>query len=565
MLNRLEITNVALIQSASIDFSSKINVLSGETGAGKSVILESLNFVLGAKADKSLIRNGEDFCLVKAEFDLSDSADLDCLFDEYEIEKDDLLIISRKFSLDGKNSIKINGQSATVGMLKAFSSRLVDVHGQSEHFFLLKESNQLELIDKIAGEKVDKVKDILKNDYQEYKNLLTEIDTLGGDENARLIRIDIIKYQIDEINKCNLIEGEEENLISIKARLNYQEKIQSALDVVSQAISAENSVNDRLSVAVRSLSTISNIDTKYQELYDRLENAYTEIRDIGDVAKDYLDDFESENYNIDQIEARLDQIKIIKKKYGEDYSAIQEYLDKITSELEKLENFNDIFKDLLDKKLLLEDKLYNNYIKLDELRKETAKIFTNNVITELNELGMKGANFEVSFAVKPDKEDCPFNSNNGFSKVKFLFSANSGEALKPLSEVISGGEMSRFMLAIKVQTAKFNNISTFIFDEIDAGISGNVAKIVANKMIELSKNVQIVAISHLPQIASVADNNLFIYKEESEGRTLTHIKQLSNDERVLEIVRLVGGDQQSSSAISHAKELLSLANQLKNK
>lgn len=564
MLNSLEIKNVALIQHASIDFTNKINVLSGETGAGKSVILEALNFVLGAKADKSLIRNGEEYCLVKAEFTLSNQDDFDTLFDEYDIEKDDSLIISRKFTIDGKSSIKINGQAVTASILKAFSSKLVDIHGQSEHFFLLKESNQLNLIDKIAGEKSEQIKSRLKDTYLNYKKILNEIDTLGGDENTRLVRIDIIKYQINEINSADIKDGEEEDLLSIKARLNYQEKIQTALDAVSQSLTAENSVNERLGVAVKSLSTITNIDDKYQELYDRLENVYTEIRDIGDVASEYLDDFDLENYNIDAIESRIDQIRSIKKKYGEDYSKIREYLSNITSELDKLENFNELFKDLLNKKSLLEQKLYNDYVLLDDLRRETASRFTNNVTLELKELGMSGANFAVLFEDKPEFDQCSYNSSNGFSKLKFLFSANSGEQLKPLSDVISGGEMSRFMLAIKVQTAKYNNISTFIFDEIDAGISGNVAKIVANKLIELSKSVQIVAISHLPQIASVADNNLFIYKEEYEGRTLTHIKHLDDQERIFEIVRLIGGDPQSESAVSHAKELIKQALQLKN-
>ncbi len=562
MLNKLEIKNVALIENASINFSDGINVLSGETGAGKSVILESLNFVLGAKADKSLIRYGEDNCFVKAEFDVSNS-ELDDLFDEYDLEKDDILIVSRKFTMDGKSVIKINGETVTVGMLRTFSSRLVDVHGQSEHFYLLKESNQLDLLDKIGGEEVLTLKSTLKSLYNNYKKVVSELEGLGGDESQRLVRIDILKYQISEIENANIKEGEEENLISIKEKLKHQEKITSALDTVLSAISSEGGINDRLAVSVRALSSIAEIDNKYSELYDRLDSVYAEIRDIDEYSKDYVEDLSGESLDIDAIESRLETIKNIKRKYGEDFNAVQNTLSSLVDELERLENFNEVAKTLLDNKYALELKLYDNYVKLDDVRRVNGEKFTKNVINELTELGMKGSKFEISFTEKPSIENCEFNSSNGFSRIKFLFSANSGEKLKPLSDVISGGEMSRFMLAIKAQTAKYNNISTFIFDEIDAGISGIIAKVVARKIVNISNNVQIIAISHLPQIASFANKNLLIYKEECDGRTLTHIKELSEEEKVFEIVRLVGGDQNSTSALLHAKELIDQANEYK--
>lgn len=564
MLQKLCIKNVALIESVEINFTQGLNVLSGETGAGKSVIIESLNFVLGAKADKTIIRSGSDECFVRAEFDVQENNSIIALYNEFDFEVEDVLIITRKFTIDGKNSIKINGNTATVGMLKKFTSILVDVHGQSEHFNLLKNSNQLDLLDKLGGEPVQALKTSIKSEYEQYKQTIKELNDLGGDESARLVRLDILNYQINEIEKADLKENEEEELLSSKQKIQFQEKITNALNAVKSSIDDEGGVSDILSNASRMLSGVSNLDDEYLKLYDRLESVFSELDDISNSATNFLDGLDVLELNPYEVEARLDLIKGLKAKYGNSILEINDFCLRAIEERNKLENCNEIVDRLSEIKLSKENALYALYKKLSDLRKNTADEFKNNVIGELVELGMPKATFDVSFSELPEIEECSFSSFNGIDKIEFLFSANLGEPLKPLSLVISGGEMSRFMLAIKTQTSKHNDISTFIFDEIDAGISGNVAKIVAQKFAKIACDTQIIAISHLPQISAMADNNLFIQKFETGEKTITTVKTLNATEKIEEVVRLIGGGSDSESAINHATELIQKAKQFKN-
>lgn len=565
MLKTLTIKNVALIEYANIDFKSGLNVLSGETGSGKSVILESLNFVLGAKADKTLIKSGETECVVKAIFAIDNAQSVKKILNEFDIESEDDLIIVRKFTIDGKSNVKINGETVTISMLKQITSHLVDVHGQSEHFHLLKTSNQLKLIDKFGAEEILPKINIIKELYQKYNNVCSELDKLGGEESQRLIKIDILNYQIDEIEKLDLKEGEEEELLEIKSKLEYQDKISTALNCVKTTVLEEGGISDILGNALRALSTISNLSQDFSTLEERLSSAFSEIDDIAETAGNMIDDFDFSEYNVDSIENRLESIKSLKKKYGENFEQIQEFLSRANIERERLINFNELAENLLKEKNKLENALYVNYSELHCLRKNFSKAFSKNVLDELTGLGMPNASFEVIFQDFPSREECKFNSSNGIDVLEFNFSANLGEPLKPLSNVISGGEMSRFMLAVKTQTAKFNDIATFIFDEIDAGISGNVARVVAEKFAKISKTVQIIAISHLPQISSMADNNLLITKKESCEKTVTEVTTLNFNDKVKEITRLIGGDLNSISAKAHAEELISSADEFKSK
>ncbi len=564
MLQKLSIKNIALIKNAEINFSSGLNVLSGETGSGKSVIIEALNFVLGAKAEKTLIRSGETECFVQAVFDVCENNLIAELFTEFDFEVEDELIIQRKFNIDGKSTIKINGNSATVGMLKKFTSKLVDVHGQSEHFYLLKTSNQLDLIDKFGGLEISQVKKEINELYENYKRVINDLNNLGGDEQNRETRLEILNHQINEILNADLKDGEEENLNELKKKINNQEYILKALNVVKDAISSENSAGDIVNYASKSIGSIADFSADYSELYDRLSAVYSELVDISDSASNLIDSFDFENTNIDYVENRLDLISSLKRKYGHSLDEINEYYINALIEKERLENFNEFAQNLLRKKSEEETELFNKYLILSEFRKKYSSIFASRIEDELKELGMNKARFEVNIESVSDFNSCPFNSANGVDKLEFMFSANHGEPLKPLSNVISGGEMSRFMLSIKAQTVKFNDICTFIFDEIDAGLSGKTAKIVAEKFAKLSKSAQIIAISHLPQISAMADNNLLISKSESEDTTNTFVNNLSIDEKINEIIRLVGGDSNSESAILLAKELIDGANKFKN-
>lgn len=562
MLNRLSIKNVALIENAEIDFSDGLNIMSGETGSGKSVIIESLNFVLGAKADKTLIRSGTEFCSVAAEFDVKVNVAIKSLCEELDFEQDDLLIVSRKLSSDGKNSVKVNGNGVNLSMLKRFTSKLVDVHGQSEHYELLNENNQLKLLDYFAGEKVFLVKEKIKTVRAERESINKELETLGGDESQRLLRLDVLDYQIKEIEDCDLKENEESELLILKEKLRNQEKIAAALLSLKSALTDEGGVSDILGNAYRAINGISSLGAEYSELYDRVSALYAEAEDVSETANNLLEESEYAENDADKVEERLETIKSVKRKYGENYNEICVFLSNAKAEREKLTNFNELAENLLKRKSETESILYKEYGILSDLRKKASLEFSDKVSRELKELGMDKAAFKVEFSAFPKLEDCTFASD-GADSVRFLFSANYGEPLKPLSGVISGGEMSRFMLAIKAQSAKYDGISTYIFDEIDAGISGLTAGIVAENFAELALNKQIIAISHLAQIASMSDRSFLIEKNEKDGKTYTSVNPLNEEQKLYEVVRLIGGKNTDVTALDHAKNLIGSAKKFK--
>jgi DNA repair protein RecN (Recombination protein N) len=563
MLNRLYIKNIALIEEEEIEFTSGLNILSGETGSGKSVILDSLNFVLGAKADKTMIRRGQDYCQVTAVFTVNNNSKITQLFKEEDIDFDDEIIISRKYTLTGSSNIKVNGEPVSVSTLKKITSLLVDVHGQSEHFYLLKESNQLELIDKFANDKISTIKTEIYNLVKELKEVNNSLSSFGGDDKQRAIKLDILNFQIKEIEDASLQDGELEELYDLKNKLNNQERICEALSIVKQALSNEGAGIDAVSVAKGGISQISNISEEYSNLFTRLDALYDEITDIADTVGDLIDNSDFNEFDLNRVEERLSVIKNLLKKYGPNYEDVTMFLDNALKERDVLENYDVLTEKLTKKQQTLKNTIFSLYQKLSKERKSSAEEFSNNVVNEIRELKMKNAQFSVNFSPLNNDTDCL--STNGIDNIEFLFSANLGEPLKPLSKIISGGEMSRFMLAIKAQTAKYNEVSTFLFDEIDAGISGETASLVGEKFIKLSKDVQLIAISHLPQIVALGDNNLQIEKIETGDKTVTKIHKIDNDLLVNEIIRLIGGDKNDETAVLHAKSLLNNANLIKNK
>lgn len=563
MLQSLTIKNIALIDNVEINFTKGLNVLSGETGAGKSVIIESLNFVLGAKADKTLIRSGERECFVRAEFLVAGNLSVKDACEDLDISYEDVLIITRKFNLDGRTTIKINGETVTANMLKKVTSLLVDVHGQSDHYNLLKPSNQLLLIDLFGGQDLLAIKSKLQSLFVDYKSVISQLEEFGGDDSSRLLRLDVINYQINEIIKADIKENEEQELKELKLKISNQEKILSALNTIKSALSEDCGVCDVLSNINRVSGSISNINEKYQQVDCRLNSVTSELDDICSDVNILIDDFDSYEIDVDSIEERLDLINNIYRKYGGDYSSVLNFLKQIEEEKLKLENYNELTIELLNKKSKIEKLIYDEYVKLSEKRREHAKIFSGNVLFELKDLRMENASFNIAFTEIKDISECEFVSSNGFDKIEFEFSANLGEPLKPLSMVISGGEMSRFMLSIKSQTAKYDSVSTLLFDEIDTGISGVVAKVVAEKFAKISKNIQLIAISHLPQISAMADNNLLIKKVEENNKTKTMVYELNEQEKVDEVIRLIGGDKDSSAGKMHAEEMIDCAKKFK--
>ena len=562
MIRSIELKNIALIESAVIDFTDGLNVLSGETGSGKSVIIDSINFVLGAKADKTMIRFGEDQCSVSAVFDISDSPRVKEMLIEMDVEISDELIITRKFSVDSKNSIRVNGQPFTVGMLRDITSHLVDVHGQSEHYSLLKQSEQLKVLDKYVGEAINHHKDKISDCVTSLKAIDKSLSGFGGSESERAIRADILKFQIEEIESAELSSDEEEELISKRKLIQSAEKLSSSFSGAISALSGDDCAIDLVNKSLHDINQISSLDDKYFAISERLKSVSVELNDISATLEDYSSECSFDEADADKIENRLDKIKSIKKKYGIDIESVLSFLQNAKEEYSRLINFDEEYSKLIAEKKKYIDQLNKLYFELSDLRRKNAVKLCENVEKQLAELGMKGAKFSIDFDDLKEVSDSPY-SENGADEIEFMFSANLGEPLKPMSKIISGGEMSRFMLALKVIIADYQDIKTYIFDEIDTGISGNIARIVAEKFADISLSVQVIAISHLPQICAMSDNSLLISKNEENGKTFTNVLKLNETQKISEVIRLIGGDVGSDAAQKHAEEMIEKANLFK--
>lgn len=556
MLEKLTIRNIALIESAEIEFDGGLNVLSGETGAGKSVILDSIDFVLGAKADKNMIRYGCDECFVRAEFRIGNAPAVREALNELDIEGDELLVISRKFHGDGKSAIKINGCSVTASMLRKVTVHLVDVHGQSEHFYLLKEVNQLRLLDELAA--VEGLKQALCELLDERKELLSKLALLGGNEGERSRRLDMLRFQIDELSQAGLRIGEDGELLELRNQIAYSGKILSGLQAAESALTSDGAAADAVGSAQRALSSLSKYGSSYAELSDRLKDMYAELSDIAQTVGELAGALDIDEREADRIETRLDELSRLKKKYGGSVEAAIRFLQDAQNEYELLSDSGEQIERLNVLLEALDRKLYAQCEALTHARKAYAEQFSARVSEELKSLNIRSARFEVEFEeYSPD--DVGKANADGLDKIRFLFSANAGEPLKPLSKIISGGEMSRFMLAVKTQLSAVNGIGTYIFDEIDAGISGRTAKVVGEKFTSIAEKTQIIAVSHLAQIASRADAQFLIEKKQEGDKTFTTIRPIDGEERKREIARLIGGDDQSEFALLHAEELLGQA------
>ena len=554
MLARLQIKNIALIDSADIQFDGRLNVLSGETGSGKSVILDSINFVLGSKADKGMIRYGESEASVMAEFEVAPDSPAAKAVASFDIECDGQIIISRRYNTDGRGSIKLNGNAVTASMLKAVTSKLVDVHGQSEHFFLLSEGNQLKVIDGLCGESEEAIKRQLAGLLSEKKSIFNEISLLGGDEQERARQLDLLDYQIKEIQAADIKVGEYDELKTKRNLINNTEKILSALSGAADIFNADGGCTDLISAAQRQIATVSDLSSEYEKIYNRLESLYAEAEDIAQSVVDLADEVSFDESEAQYVEERLELLRSLMKKYGSDEESVLAYLEEAVRRYDNLINSAEELEKLNIRLCELDDEIFDCCCKLSAVRRECAENLSGNVVEQLKSLNIPDAQFVVEFAPF-DRSNANLNSSNGSDDIRFMFSANKGEPLKPLNKVISGGEMSRFMLAIKTQLKGINGISTYIFDEIDAGISGMTARTVAQKFIDISRDTQIIAVSHLPQVCAASHAQFLIYKTEEGSKTVTRVKRLTDEQKLDEIVRLTG-NVKSDAAREHAKQLI---------
>lgn len=554
MLQRLSIKNVALISEADIEFDGGLNVLSGETGSGKSVILDSINFVLGSKADKTMIRSGEREATVRAEFFVDENSAAAEKLRELDIETDGEIIITRKLGADGKSSVKLNGNTVTAGMLKSVTQRLVDVHGQSEHFFLLSEENQLKVLDGVCGSGAAELKSTLSSLINKKRGYAAEIKSLGGSEAERERKLDLLSYQINEIEKAEITAGEFDRLKEKQNIFANTEKIFAALNVVHSAFGDDGGCVDGISSALRTINGISGLGGDYADVAARIENLCAEAEDISATVSELAENLSFDGSEAQSVDERLEVLKNLRRKYGADEEEILSFLENAKEEYDKLCTAAERIEKLEKSIDSCNGEIFETCKKLSGVRRSAADKFCKAVTGELKTLNISDAQFEVEFDGY-DRESANLNSADGSDNLRFLFSANKGEPPKPLGKVISGGEMSRFMLAVKTQLKDINGISTYIFDEIDAGISGYTAKTVAEKFIKISKATQIIAVSHLPQICAASDRQFLIYKETDDDKTVTKVKLLNEEEKTDEIIRLTG-NVNSRAARIHATELI---------
>ncbi|MBP5404604.1 MAG: DNA repair protein RecN [Clostridia bacterium] len=557
MLRSLRVKNIALIDDCTLVFGEKLNVLSGETGAGKSVIIDSLGFALGARADKSLIRHGQDTASVEAVFDLSDAPQAAKVLSDMGIEAEDGLLIIYRTMSEARSDIRMNGRMATLSMLREVASLLVDILGQHEHQSLLAVSTHIQLLDKYGEESISPLKAQVATLYHEYKGILKELSQYG-DESERIRRLDVLKYQIEEISAAELQEGEEEKLLAARDRFRNAEKILNAVHTAKSVMDGDDaySVLSALSSAMTALRQASSYDKDLENEYERLDASYTEIKDIIGDLESYIDGFDFDGASADRVEKRVDLIRSLKRKYGGSESAVLESLDAFREEYDRLVNASEDIAALEMRKDEVYSELLRRAASLSASRKKCAQNLRQEIEKELSELGMKGSKFDLSFVSGEE-----YLGADGFDAVEFLISPNPGEPLRSLSKIISGGEMSRFMLALKVITARLDGISTLVFDEIDTGISGKIGEVVAEKLMLVSSTRQVLVITHLPQVAAMSDDHYLIEKKTIENKTFTTILRLDEDGVIGEIERLSAGVGEYGTL--HAKELRARALSLK--
>jgi len=561
MLQKLKIKNIALIEECVIDFENGLNTLTGETGAGKSIIIDSLNFVLGARGDKSLIKSGTDFAKVDAIFFTDDTEVMD-LLESVGVEQDNTIIVSRTMSLTGKNECRLNGDIVPLSIIKKITSKLVDVFGQNDQQFLLDTKSHLHFLDAFNEEVLTENKITIQNLLSELNNIKHDIKLLGGDGEERLRNIDILKYQINEIESANLQEDEYEDLNERKNILKNSEKIIEKFNDFELMSNGQVDLVSNLKSMANILTALGEYIKECDSLADRLNSAKLEVEDIAFSVKDLSKDFEYNENELNDIEERLDLIKLLQRKYGLNIGEIFNYLNNAKSDLLKLENATEELENLKSLKNKCLDNLFKQCVILTNKRKDLAINFEEKIKIQLSNLGMKNANFKVEFKNYSVDDIESRVSLDGADEIEFLFSANLGEPLKPLVKIISGGEMSRFMLAFKTVINNFVN-KTYVFDEIDTGIGGSVGTVVAKQMTQIATENQVLCVTHLAQIACFADNMLKITKYEDNGKTFTNVRKLTNDEMVNEITRLIGTNEVSEFAYKHAEELIKEAKSYK--
>ena len=554
MLVVLNIKNFALIQELSVEFGAGFNILSGETGAGKSILIDTIDYVLGGKFSKDLIRYGEDKTYVEAIFDIEND-EIYTLLNDLNIEADELLIVSRETTISGKSIIKVNGKTIVLSQLKKIREKLLDIHGQHQNQSLLSKGTHILYLDEYNSENISPLLEqfeIFKNRYSEIEDKINELK--GNEDREKLI--DYIKFQIEDIEKAKLKPGEEEDLREQYNILANAEKISSSLINSYNYLNNNPQGNSVLELLSKVISELSHSEMHLEKIKDKrvqVEEAYylleESTRDIRDIANEvYYDENE-----LAAINERIYEISLYKKKYGNSIDEILQFLEKLKNQYDEFINSEEIILKLKKELSVIEKEMKDIGLKLHEFRCMSAKDLEVRIKEELSYVGLEKAIINIDVNLSEEA------NSRGYDDVQFLISANPGEPLKPLEKVLSGGELSRIMLALKCVFVDKDKIPTLIFDEIDTGISGAIGKRVGEKMYQVSVKHQVLCITHLPQIAALSDNHYFVSKKVENGKTFTQIRMLNEEDKVCEIAKMIGGDNLSDVAIDNSREMVKLA------
>ena len=537
MITTLHIKNIGIIDDLSIDLNNGLNVLTGETGAGKTLIIDSLGIISGGRFSKEMIRKGEKNSFVEI-----------CMYEpENENSIEGNIIVSREINSNGRNMCKINGRMVTVNELKNFMSKFIEIHGQNDNQSLLDNKFHLKYLDGFIGEELLKYKQEYKENYTRYIEIKQELKANYGDEKERERKLDLLKYQFNEIEEADLKEKEEEELEEKRKIMLNSEKISNSLNEADEAI-GESSI-DSINLAIRAMEKIEGIDTKYEAITSNLKNIYYDLQELSRDISNEKEDIYFDEQERNEVEERLDLIYSLKRKYGNNILEILNYKEEIEKEIQHIENLDDYNQKLKKELKQIKEKMTKLAINIHNLRKEYAKVLGININKILEDLEMKNAKINIHVDYKEEEF-----FENGKDEIEFYITTNLGEDEKQLSKIASGGEMSRIMLAIKKVLADTDKMPVLIFDEIDTGISGKAANAVAEKLNSISKNHQVLCISHLPSIAASADYNYFISKKVLNDRTNTNIKLLNEEETIKEIARISSGEI-NEATIQYATQL----------
>lgn len=540
MITNLHIKNIGIIEDIEINFNNGFNVLTGETGAGKTLIIDSLKIIAGGRFSKEMIRANENHSLVEA-----------CIFyPNSDLAEDGNIIVSREIFSNGRNTCKINGRLVTVNELREIMRDIIDIHGQSDNQKLMEVSNHINYLDDFSLEKISILKNEYSEMYKEYCSVKEELNKNYGDDIEKQRMLDLLNYQLDEIKNANLVVGEEEELEEKRKILSNSEKISGSLNETSNELN--NHVLDGLSKSIKYMSKIENYSDIYKEKLIQIQSVYYDLEDITSQISDFTYDIEYDQDTARNVEERLDMIYSLKRKYGNNISEILTYKNSLVSQINEIENKEEYIKIQKEKLNALDNKMRNIANTMTAIRKENALLLEKKINEQLTELEMKNASFLVS--ILPEDE---FNKN-GLDKVEFLVSTNVGDDFKPLTKIASGGEISRIMLAIKVVLSDLDNTPIMIFDEIDTGISGTAAMSVSQKIKKISKSHQIICVTHLAVVAAKADYNYCIKKEVACNSTKTKVSLLTETEALNEIARISSGEI-TKIALQHAQALRNLS------